>query len=349
MIECCVLKGKTTTEEQFDRFLNSYFIALQSRYHSIYADGYSSDVFTTFMVNTDNSEKLVDTYVERFQIERYSNEPCNSMFQTLRRNDDPGELRNEFLARLSMNYDDRFAEAHSLVFMFFDGDDTISENYFNFNESLVLGRGFALMNPVAVYGDSESDHYPLKWCQSSLNSDIYQCVLTDRIGGQCWGKVWEWKICRESKFGRGLFEDVRFWYDVTRTHRNPLLLWNSVYYWYRNNPSALTRLTATEAQIRDGLDNLKYAKDVALADYDYSDKRVWKRYTTGILVLVRNAGGSDDPVSLRQYIASYVDYGAFKPKILRMLEPKFFDKLLEEFPEYPEWEKELDSFNGMPT
>ena len=340
MIECCILKGRTTTEDQFKRFLDSYFEALKNRenwtdvvYHPY------SDVVSTFMVDSDEAESSVKTHIEALGLDVSSELSEGRLFVILRRSDDPGELRNEFLANLGMYYTEEEAKKYHLAFMFFDGDDEISDNYFNFDESLVMGKGFAMMNPVAVYGDEATDQYPLKWCQSSLGADMFECALTDKIGGQCWGKVWEWQVCKESKFGRGLFEDVRFWYDITKKYRNPLLLWNHIYYWYRNNPSALTRSIANEAQIRDGLDNLEYAKNIARSVYPYSDKRVWKRYTTGVQVLLRNAQKSSDPNEMAKYIANNIDSNAFKPELLRQEEPKFFAKLMDDFPNYLDWEK----------
>lgn len=317
ILYCCILKGKTTTESQFKRFVESFTTAWN------YARNYV-DLRPYFFVDSDEAESLLlDNFGDDVEI--------------LRRNDDPGELRNEFLARLQMISGDECNWSQGF-FTFFDGDDEISPNYFFQNYGLISGRGFAIGNPVAVYGEEETDRYPLKWCLTAGNMDIVKATFLDKKGCQSWGNIYELEVCKHAMFGRGLFEDVTFMYSVVSRYRNPVLFNDMVYYWHRDNQIALTRTSATVSQIKDGMDNLDNAKEIALkAGFGFESPEVYRRYTIGTLVLVRNSAKLKDKENSLNYILKRLDWRAFKYEDILEAEPKFKEKLIGEFPNFYKW------------
>lgn len=328
MIEACVLKGKTTSEAQFEEFMSSYIEAIEYR-----EENHPSHdiVHTTFLVDTDEAEKCIHDYEDTW---RFGEEGLT----ILRRDDDPGELRNSFMNWLATKYTDDMARRDNLVFMFFDGDDKIQERYFMFDETLVKGKGFGIMNPVAFYGSDPSDYYTLKWCLTAAHGDIFRHALMDSVGGQCWGKVWDFPIAKECKFGRGLFEDTPFWCQATEKYRNPVLYWNQVYFWRRNNPNALTRNNPSIESIRRGLDNLDECVNIALQHYKVTDIEVWRRYSIGVLILLKNAAKvqEKDQEKLIQYISDRLNRECFHPDDIKQLEPKFWKTVTEAYPEIEE-------------
>jgi hypothetical protein len=311
MIYCCVLKGKTTSEEQFKRFLDSYRNAIVNS---------PQHIFTYYFYDTDEAKASIE---KKFKGEDF----LRTEYKLLKRNDDAGELRNEFLARLTL-IDEKIGDC----FTFFDGDDTISPNYFNFNPAVIYGRGFAICNPIAVYGEEETDKYPLKWCQVLSTTELYNAILLDKKGCQCWGTFYEIKLAKESCFGRGLFEDVTFWYRLARKYRNPVLFWDKVYYWYRNNPKAITRTMGSFKDLKEGIKNLEFAKDISLLDYKPTDERVWRRYTIGMLILLRNSQSIEDKYALTVFLQKSIDKECFYPRMIQQMEPKLWENVKKDYP-----------------
>jgi len=322
MIYCCILKGRTTSEDQFERFLLSYKDALVMS---------PNNITSYFFYDTDDSKKKIEGTIKDYLSHHF--------YILLKRNDDAGQLRNEFLARISVR-DPKLGDC----FTFFDGDDTIDRNYFNFDPTNLIGRGYGVGNPVAVYGPLETDKYPLKWCQVLSTSDPFNAILLDKKGCQSWGNFYEMQIARETCFGSGLFEDVVFWYRIANKYKNPLLMWDKIYYWHRDNPKALTRNTNTMQQLKEGFKNLETAKNCALKYFCDSDERVWRRYTIGILILLRNSQKIEnkEKEEMLDFLFKSKDPKCFYANEIRLSEPKLWENVKESY-------KYLEEFCGLIT
>lgn len=309
----CVLKGKTTSEDQFARFLKSYSRALQC------CSPETIHVKTYFFLNSDTAEKAVKGVMK------------GEDYVILRRDDDPGELRNEFLARMQI-IEGRSEDRGMEYFTFFDGDDEVSRNYFCQNYGQIQGRGFAIGNPIAVYGEDETDQYPLKWCTVASRGEIQDSIFLDALGCQSWGKFYEMEVAKYCSFGKGLFEDVVFTYQLVSKWKDPVLFFDAEYRWYRNNMNALTRTSNTLAQLEDGFNNLEYSKKISSKEYNIKDPRVFRRYTIGILVLLRNAQKVDNHEQLEEYIKDNIDVNCFNPEYIFRHELKFKENIYKDFP-----------------
>lgn len=310
----CVLKGKTTSEDQFARFLKSYNRALQC------CSPETIHVKTYFFLNSDTAEKAVKGVMK------------GEDYIILRRDDDPGELRNEFLARMQT-----VVLKEKSYFTFFDGDDEIVYDYFCQDYRSIDGHGFAIGNPYAVYGTSESDFYPLKWCLVAANDDIHHATMMDYKGCQSWGNIYEMDVAKIARFGRGLFEDVTFMYSVVDKYRNPVLFWGMVYLWHRDNANAMTRTSSSVAQILDGMDNLDTAESIALRSYkSVLYPEVYRRYTIGCLTLIRNAVKTKEKDRALNTIFNRMDREAFNLREIEESDPKLMAKIREEFKGFDE-------------
>lgn len=329
-LDCCILKGKTTSLEQFKRFVKSF--------HKAFIESKNSDILINpyWYIDDTACVKIVETKFKNPHI--------------LIRSADAGNVRNEFLSLISML---KFGSTN--FFTFFDGDDEIRADYFamNLGELANSPSNFAMCNPVAVYGIKETNYYPMKWCLTASKPNIRDLAFEDRIGGQSWGKVYKQEVSRYAMFDTGMYEDVGFWYDVVEHLPKdccPVKFWNSVYFWHRDNPNAITRSAGTLAYLQDGLQNLEKARLRALEVCDIGDPRVWRRYTFGITSLLRNAAKitdlSERKISIK-YITDNLDFGSLNFKEAMYQAPDLYDRLMESFPEFETWKSELIRIRGF--
>lgn len=329
-LDCCILKGKTTSLRQFKRFVKSFYKAL---------------------VESENSKVLVSPYWYLDDAECVK--VVKAKFKNphiLVRSADAGDVRNEFLGLIST-----LKLEPTNFFTFFDGDDEIRTDYFamNLEELKNSPSNFAICNPVAVYGPEETDYYPLKWCLTASKPNIKDLAFEDRLGGQSWGKIYKQEVVRYAMFDTGMYEDVGFWYDVVEhlpENCSPVKFWNSVYFWHRDNPNAITRSVGTLSYLQDGLQNLEKARLRALKICKNTDPRVWRRYTFGIASLLRNAAKITDvnerKISLK-YITDNLDLGSLNFRDAMYQAPALYDRLIESFPEFDAWKKELMRIRGF--
>ena len=348
-IYSCVLKGATTSYDQFVRFLHSYHDALGR------LDCRDKRVVTMFLVDKEGEEALKNTPVSNkvwfpsnvVKVEYMEDFNNPNRFLTLfPREGDPGDLRNEFLCMVSSIADE------SDYFTFFDGDDEINPEYF-VNAIKVINEKspvLLLCNPMSKY---ENTYYPMKWCQSFRFSiveqrgfsDFSDCIrdlaYRDIIGGQCWGKFYSSKLANVgAKFGQGLFEDVMYWYTIVNSlDRTSVIATSekSVYYWHRDNPCAITRTTSTKYKIMHGIDNLNFAMEHTL-DADRSSKV--RRYTVGVITLYRNAckASKEDKEHIVSYMQTRLERAYLDMEFIELDSPKLFETFVDEC---PEWESDL--------
>ena len=348
-VSICILKGRTTTQEQFERFLRS--IGTSIDYFSEYGDPTSSPLFELFFM-IDTPEAI--SALRKFTIGHKSS---SFLFYCLKRNSDAGDLRNEFMATLEQLDIDLALPVGSSFFGFMDGDDQVNPEYFtSLSESTMLMRSTSrnakliIINPASVYSDDGlTDRYPLKWVFNARNAkkegkSLTDLALEDVIGGQAWGKFYSsYSILRSgAKFGKGLYEDVPFWYQVCSCIDNwddILLSPDTVYYWRRDNNLSLTRVTPDWGSFCHAFDNLEKACDIAVERLRVkpSDVRVWKRYTTGILNLLRNAEKVEDEGDRKMFIqkiTSRINTMYFNLRGLEVEEPDYIRRVKETCPDY---------------
>ena len=313
----CIPFGKTTSNNQFERLVDSLRLSTNLSIES------SNTKFELFVYSDRETE-----VVEKKLYELNSHVICH----VFKRDDDPGEIRNEFLALMSSEY----YKSEDSVFTFIDGDDFVSIDYFNELPKKIdeiQERGWAICDPVAWYSEKETDSYRMKWCLRSMDGIVNQ-TIKDNIGCQCWGRFYDIKLSRELKFGRGLFEDVEFTYRLVQKYPNPVTMPSSVYYWRRNNQNAMTRNTCTKTQILDGINNLIFAWNFSEKHWpEFKEERV-KRTTTGTLTLLRNSAqtGEESYSELKKMIldklGNHCDF-----KSVKVSEPKLWERLSKVIPD----------------
>lgn len=313
-VKICIPFGKTTSNNQFEYLVEHLKTATELAIPS----GVRFEIFVYSDRDIEKVEKMLT--------------PLHSTISTYiyQRDDDPGEIRNEFLAMMSSEYHPSI----DTVFTFIDGDDFISSFYFcglpkKIDE--IQNQGWALCDPIAWYGERETDSYRMKWCLRAKDGIVRQTIC-DNIGCQCWGRFYDIKLARDLKFGRGLFEDVEFTYRLVQKYPNPVLMPNSIYYWRRNNQNAMTRNTCSETQIMDGINNLLFAWGFSETYFKEFEEAQIKRNTTGTLTLLRNAAQNPERYEdLKGFILGKLG-GGCNFKYVKMTEPKLWERLSNVIP-----------------
>ena len=144
-----------------------------------------------------------------------------------------------------------------------------------------------LLNMISRYGDDGNQDYASPWISNVMQmeytgSTLCDLACSDGIGGQAWGKLYEYSIIYDGiRFGRGLYEDVGFWYQVAmRTGNAFQVIPDSVYIWRRDNQSSLTRVLPDVGAIYEAVKNLNYASKYAIKVFrkNTEDEEIWKRY-----------------------------------------------------------------------
>ena len=313
-VKICIPFGKTTSNNQFECLIDHLRTATELAMN----DGVRFEVFVYSDRDVDKVEKMLTPL------------HCKISTYVYQRDDDPGEIRNEFLAMMGSEH----YESIDTVFTFIDGDDFVNSSYFcglpkKIDE--IQSQGWALCDPIAWYSEKETDSYRMKWCLRAKDGIVRQTVC-DNIGCQCWGRFYDVKLARDLKFGRGLFEDVEFTYRLVQKYPNPVLMPSSIYYWRRNNQNAMTRNTYSETQIMDGINNLLFAWGFSETFFkEYEEARI-KRNTTGTLTLLRNAAQNPERYEdLKGFILGKLG-GGCNFKYVKMTEPKLWERLSNVIP-----------------
>ena len=339
----CILKGKTTTFEQFERFLDSLNEAMK-----VYDENAEDSatflpyICLTFMLDDEGSAYLVRKYAKSWK---------RAEIVIKMRDDDPGNLRNEFIGSLRVTYDGLGAARY---FGFMDGDDQLSEDFFISLADQISGENYdiVLLNSVYRYGevspDDMTNDYPSKWIEQvqeglSTGRTLMELAMNDVVGGQAWGKVYSFHILQDPPplFGKGLYEDVPFWYEVARKAKNIGYSPRSIYYWRRDNTSSLTRVTPSKYAISESLKNLDKASTIALQDSSVreGDMVIWKRYSIAVLNLIRHAYNTSTEKDKQEYLQTIyegVNLRYFRPKKIDYTDPKFMENLRKAVPDLDE-------------
>lgn len=351
-LSICILKGRTTTQEQFERFLDSIQDAIES-YRKEGDQLINIELF--FMIDTPEAIHSLREFAS--EVRKFSNAP---LIYCLNRNSDAGDLRNEFISSLEQleemtmqHYFDISGSCNSF-FGFMDGDDQVNPQFFTNLELAMFAsknksKKLILINPASVYSDNGlTDRYPLKWVSNARNAikegrSLTDLALEDVIGGQAWGKYYSFTLLKSgARFGKGLYEDVPFWYQICSNIKDweeVQLVPGAIYLWRRDNNQSLTRVTPDWGSFCHAFDNLEKACEISVDNLKIksSDKRVWKRYTTGILNLFRNAEKVED-LSLRHEfitkLVSRINLEYFKLKELAVEEPDYIRRVKETSPDY---------------
>ena len=352
LISICILKGKTTTREQFIRLLDSLKTSILYYDNKEGVGDYNVKYELFFMVDDLESINDLRFFTEEVLTEE-DGEPRDTNFfiYCMKRNGDAGDLRNEFIGHLVNLEETAYSHCDTSFFGFMDGDDHVNETFFASLADYPDNPKLIIINPESVYADTgRMDSYPIRWTLNSRNAmeegrKLSDLALEDIIGGQAWGKYYSYSLLYSgAKFGKGLFEDVPFWYQICskiNSWDDVALVDGSIYYWRRDNSLSLTRIVPDWSSFCNAFDNLEKACEIAINKFGVkaSDRRVWKRYTTGILTLMRNAHKFDDEKVKNEYvkkIKARINPEYFRPRELEYLEPKYVETVRKDCPDYDE-------------
>ena len=339
LISICILKGRTTTEDQFNRFLDSLINSIS--YDCQNSSGLDTLIELYMMTDTEESKSAVEGFSEEC--------PEGYTIFNLHRDSDAGDLRNEFMATLMQIKESNFGESDNSFFGFMDGDDQVAPTYFynlKLNIKFENNKSLIVINPASVYSDNGmTDTYPLKWTFNAHNAvttglSLMDLALEDVIGGQAWGKFYSTHLLASgAKFGKGLYEDVPFWYQicsVVKDWNNVCIADDVIYLWRRDNMSSLTRITPDWGAFCNAFDNLEAACEIAINKFKLkaSDKKVWKRYTVGVLNLYRNALKCDEPQKYIDQLLNRVNWDYYKEEWLEIEEPNYIKRVEESDPNF---------------
>ena len=342
VISFCILKGRTTTQEQFERFVESIKKSLSK------LSSKDNDVIFELYFYCDTEEAI--NLVEK---EFVSHNICDdTLIYCLKRDSDAGDLRNEFMSTLvQIEAETRdHSSGTSSYFGFMDGDDQVNTDFFtNIGYYYNMSDRLLILNPASVYSDNGlTDTYPLKWAFNASNARIMgkslqDLALEDVIGGQAWGKLYHYDFLKSgAKFGKGLYEDVPFWYQICYSMGEDdwwKVMPDVIYYWRRDNTNSLTRVTPSWAAFCNAFDNLDAACDIAINKFgvSYNDVRVWKRYTVGVLNLLRNAYKTgEEKEKFINKVLERINPVYFRPTQLEVIEPDYIRRVREDCPDYDE-------------
>lgn len=332
----CVLKGKTTTDEQFQRFVDSICNSFAYMRDNPPDKNKESIVFDFFFnVDSDEAVRIIN------------NSPIGKgefyfvNHHIWMRNDDAGALRNQFLDYLVYYryLEERYHNNEYIGFM--DGDDEVNPQFFARIASRIRFMEdkpyIFLLNMISRYSDDGNQDYASPWISNVMQmeftgSTLCDLACSDGIGGQAWGKLYEYSIIYDGiRFGRGLYEDVGFWYQVANKAGQAVqVIPDSIYIWRRDNQSSLTRVLPDVGAIYEAVRNLNYASEYAIRVFGKKkeDEEIWKRYSFAIMSMIRNVYrySSDRTLEYLTAIKNNINTDFYQPDKIISSSPNFIEQ-----------------------